>query len=106
MSNLCQQALKSLAVQLEQVLLSGDNPRVSMEGIRSFSVDLTHCQSRPTQHTHTHTHAISFSAVGFVMTTVSNYSCLRGSDASLAFEPLKQVQIFYSITTGPSVSAI
>jgi hypothetical protein len=71
-SNLVQQALKNLALQLERVLLSDTNPRVSMEAIRSFNVDLMHCQR-------------------FVMSTVSSYNCLRGSDASLAFEPLKQL---------------
>ena len=45
MSNLVQQALKNLALQLERVLLSDTNPRVSMEAIRSFNVDLMHCQS-------------------------------------------------------------
>jgi hypothetical protein len=71
-SNLCQQALKNLAMQMEGVLLSDSNPRVSTEAIRSFSVDLTCCQR-------------------FVMSTVSTYSYLRGTDASLAFEPLKQL---------------
>ena len=44
MSNVCHQALKNLSLQMESVLLA-DNPKVSMDGIRSFNVDLTCCQS-------------------------------------------------------------
>lgn len=45
MSNVCHQALKNLSLQMESVLLADNNPRVSMDGIRSFNVDLTCCQS-------------------------------------------------------------
>ena len=86
-SNLLQQALKNLARLLEMVLLAESNPRVSMEAIRTFGVDLTRCQSKSPS---CGTPVLSLTP-GFVMATVSNYSCLRGTDASLAFEPLKQV---------------
>lgn len=43
--NVCHQALKNLGAQMERVLLSDRNPKVTMDGIRSFNVDLKHCQS-------------------------------------------------------------
>lgn len=70
-SNVCHQALKNLSLQMESVLLA-DNPKVSMDGIRSFNVDLTCCQK-------------------FVMSTVTRYSYLKDTDAVLAFEPLRQL---------------
>ena len=90
MSNLVQQALKNLALQLERVLLCDTNPRISMEAIRNFNVDLMHCQS---EYGWCVLYKVNtrLCAAGFVMSTVSSYNCLRGSDASLAFEPLKQV---------------
>lgn len=94
MSNLVQQALKNLALQLERVLLSEANPRVSMEAIRSFNVDLMHCQRELACSSHTRARCTACpSATGFIMSTASSYSCLRGTDASLAFEPLKQVSL-------------
>ena len=44
--NVSHQALKNLALQMERVLLADSNPKISMDGIRSFAVDLTHCQSQ------------------------------------------------------------
>lgn len=46
MCNVCQQALKNLGIQLQGVLFSDRNPKVSMDAIRGFNVDLTHCQSK------------------------------------------------------------
>lgn len=45
MCNVCHQALKNLSLQMESVLLGDNNPRISMDGIRSFNVDLMYCRS-------------------------------------------------------------
>ena len=59
MCNVSHQALKNLALQMERVLLAHSNPKISMEGIRSFAVDLTHCQSQSLLSSEPHLHTCS-----------------------------------------------
>ena len=42
----CYDAIKSLTEAMRELLLSDKNPKVNMSGIKSFDVDLKHCESK------------------------------------------------------------
>ena len=106
--NVCHQALKNLGAQMERVLLSDRNPKVTMDGIRSFNVDLKHCQSEWNKGLFCELSSTvvclltvptavlwcnlcSISSPEFLMSTVTTYSYLKDTDAATVFVPLVQV---------------
>lgn len=91
---------------MERVLLSDRNPKVTMDGIRSFNVDLKHCQSEWNKGLFHELSSVvicllavptavmvqcSISSSEFVMSTVTTYSYLKDTDATTVFVPLVQV---------------